>query len=293
MEYPKGWDKNNITKKALIDIFSRYGFLLNQFKNLLIRDFTKYRTIPIIMWLTWLWSSYWTHRALDDFADGDNKLPEWMSMEDFFQSLIHITNNLHLAKSPLELNLRHSIITLSNKLTPQDDPDYIKTLYLQFFEAMKTDYNRRKDGTIFNQEQLDTIIRDSFHSSIEIMLIWIGSKQRISDLWDLWLLQWKMYSLRDLESDLSNNIFNIPLELFLETTLTKEEIKEDINQFVKLEATKKRMINELKICREIIDTIDNIEKDKKAELVVKFITKSWIQKLFPLLYEKYNLIRGI
>lgn len=160
--------------------------------------------------------AYYFCRVIDDYADWDTQIPNWI---DGFPAMVS------LLKSHLVWWQTNSTPALSWEFSLLDElvhslerkgikSDKIKKVVWDFLDWMVLEYERRIGAPkALNRDELMELYDKTFGPSIDITLLLFWSQNTYQDVVEFWRLQWRLYALRDIRTDFSRNMINIPNEV--------------------------------------------------------------------------------
>ncbi len=277
---PRSWVSDFIFKE-IIYISKLFEMILRNSEPSKIKS-------PLVFYLLgFIWSlskeAYFFCRIIDDWGDLDTQLPIWQDFENLISHFIWIINWNEEIKYIYDKILLELIKWLSKKW----DINNVKNALIYFLKSMLVEYNRHAINKycVYTFDELRKFYIDWFSWVIDISLILSWSINSSLDLQDFCLLQWKIYSIRDLELDIRKWIINIPKNIIEEAWIN------DFSNFHDLISNPiviKWIKNEILECEKLIDSLMSINLDKKARKVIEFKIVS-IGSLIERLKLKYSI----
>jgi hypothetical protein len=209
-------------------------------------------------------------RAMDDIADGDAKLPvgfkNYKEFVDYLKVKVEKEDHNVDKGGYVEFLLFSSIHKLANKTTPEE----IRSGINRFLESMYAEYERREMALVLDRKKLDELHTLSFGTSYDIAFIATGSRNRSSDIASLMVAQGRLYALRDLDSDLSMGICNIPSEVMDKAGIGLQQLKDDPEIVGENIVLTKWVGDELREIREFYNSFNDKNLDNKAKLITRY-----------------------
>ena len=140
---------------------------------------------------------------------------------------------------------------------------------MQWFQNMTGVLNKQ----ILTQDKLERLNRESFGSSLDIVLVTIGSSTRAQDVPEIGPVQAKAQGLRDLKTELEKGIYNIPKEVLEMSSLNLENLQQDpdlIDKNQKVQDWIKKEIEEIPI---LLKQLAARKLDLKASILMRFLSR--------------------
>ena len=219
-------------------------------------------------------ASYFFCRHADDFLDGDRKIKG--NPEEYVLKIVEGMKE-RTSDSPKILDLYHYAIEELDKLKERrDDPEQAFARVIHGHSLF--DYDRSKQPTLLSLEELGRYYRDSFEPVLDISMIIAGSRFRGADLLELVHSTGHLYSIRDMKTDLSRNIINIP----------RDEIAKSRIASVDRGITAEQVMDDSHLCRWMYNEVANymgivttFEKDvvSSMEPIAKKVCIPWIKAM--------------
>ncbi|PID83927.1 hypothetical protein CSB09_03790 [Candidatus Gracilibacteria bacterium] len=170
----------------------------------------------------------------------------------------------------------YTLKTAIQKLNLVKGPnDSVEKEFIEYLNAIEKDYNRKNKQEIFPQKELDELYRETFRNSINIALMGfnaplpfkivpkyrkiIPSKNREADIYDLGLLQGKIYALCDFEHEIPKGIINIPKEVFDNCGFNLKSLMQDPVQVWNSEAFVRWVQREMETSSQMITQLESLE----------------------------------
>ena len=170
--------------------------------------------------------------------DGDRHVSD--DHEDYVQNILSAMNTKNGGPQIVEL-YRFAIGHLVNMArADENSEEYFKRVIK---DAMLFDYERAQTRQVLTQEELEKYYNDTFSPVMDLALMIAGSSLRSADLPESVTTQGHIYTIRDIEQDLSQGIINIPAEVLADSGIDvnrpfgKNEVLADPNlsEWVKTE----------------------------------------------------------
>lgn len=218
---------------------------------------------------------YCAGRAVDDVADGQRKLPKQFS--SFSEWVIHLKKIVETggAEVPKGRSVDFLLKRALYRLEPfQEEGDDIKQEFYRFFDAMEVEHNRRINQTVLTKAELKTLNINSFSHVFNLTLIAIGSWVRATDIPEMPPLLGQSYAIRDLETDVSLGICNIPKEILESSGVSFPELREDITPTHTNQGIQAWIAEEVEECKRLITLLDTRKLDLPGKLFVKVFSGS-------------------
>lgn len=240
-------------KKVYIKVIS-FIFMLTEFIclretiNLILRS-SKYWLIVVKMYASSFLNpkkaklfrcAYFFCRNIDDILDRDRDCH--IDRIDYVQEILSHMNGEKKSKLPI-VKLYDYVV---NKLEVIDLNDKPHEDFRNIIEVMLFDYQRSKNSNLLYEKELEEYYKKTFIPVLNLALMISGSKYRGKDILDMSYLQGHLYSIRDLEDDLSSGIINLPKEIISERKVTSDFHKTNfVKQWKKKEIrlVKKKLIS--------------------------------------------------
>ncbi len=167
-------------------------------------------------------AAYCFARLLDDVLDGDR--PTAVDPENYVRRITEEIQSGGFSGSGIADRLGCFVFDRVDRLCRQEDRPSHQILTL--IDAMLFDYERAHTGMLLDSRELHTHHIRTFEAAQNVTLCIAGSDLRASDIPRLAQAQSCLYTLRDLEDDLSRGLVNIPLDVILRA---KEQGAEDMS----------------------------------------------------------------
>lgn len=215
--------------------------------------------------------AYFFCRMIDDCADGDlkpNKLnfPSFLAMINHFRNLLQDESTYFY---PADYLLRDLIIKTNL-------PDVeVKSILLDFLEAMKVEYERRISSQILDERSLLTVHKNSFYPVLQLAFLALNTPYDLEILDQLTLIQSKVYSIQDIKSDLNNGIINLPREVISNSTLDHKILRDPL---VKL-----WIVDQLIMAKDIGDSLLSKDTPPKTKKLIKTLVNPIMKDLDALI----------
>lgn len=174
-------------------------------------------------------AAYFFCRHIDDVLDGDRTDFDGAPVE-YVEAILTAMEEDEGGPSIVEL-YRFSVKHLVDMAKDDEEPK-------QHFErvirdAMLFDHERGKERWILSREELEQYYRDTFEPVMDLALMIAGSELRAANMPESVRTQGHLYSIRDIDDDLSKGIINIPKEeleqsgLDLNEPFTGDDVRND------------------------------------------------------------------
>jgi|GEM_PF-186596 len=152
--------------------------------------------------------TYALAQHLDDVLDGDFKIPG--EPGDYVDAVIGQLDTGNFASTDLG-NLTHCVaVELKNLRSERDEP--LGEL-IELLRVMRFDRERVRRRLLLTREELAEHHRQTFHHSVNLMLIAARAELRAVDAQDLVRAFGWCSTLRDLPEDIEKGLFNIPKDV--------------------------------------------------------------------------------
>jgi len=158
-------------------------------------------------------ATYCLARLLDDVLDGDRQVDG--APEAYVLRLMHDLENAASARRDGAIRLSRFVFTnLKSLAEGEEDPaaDLRALIDLMLF-----DRTRARDRILLREEELLQHHHLTFASILNIALCIVDARIRARELTSLTRAQSILYTIRDLEEDLSRGLVNIPFEVLCES----------------------------------------------------------------------------
>jgi len=152
-------------------------------------------------------ASYFFCRHIDDVLDGDRHVSD--DPKDYVHAILRAMHNESGGPEVVEL-YRFAVGHLIDMAKEGEEPaQHFKRVMK---DAMLFDYERAQTRRVLTREELHRYYDDTFAPVMDLALMIAGSSSRSVDIPESVTTQGHIYSVRDLDQDLSQGIINIPAE---------------------------------------------------------------------------------
>jgi hypothetical protein len=152
-------------------------------------------------------ATYCLARLLDDVLDGDCLVAA--EPETYVQRVLQQARSGCFTTESIASRLGRFVFQNLDRFACQEDQPLQEFIIL--IEAMLFDRERARQRLLLTQKELYTHHRRTFGAALNVALCIGGADTRAPDIPDLIQAQGCLYTLRDLDQDLSRGLVNIPL----------------------------------------------------------------------------------
>ncbi len=223
--------------------------------------------------------AYHFFRMTDNITDKDSPLPDgFANCRDLIEQLkSQVRGELVDKDSDLGF-LLHRTMRKLRRVLPEDE---MRAELIDFLDAMRVENEKIENDSILSEAELATLYKNSFAPAHAVALAAFRSKTKKGELAELAQLQGRIYAVRDLKTELAVGNINIPKETIEICGLTRAELIADPKKTIENPAIQNWIQSELENGARFIENLRAKNLDRKAKLMVKFLTKSiekYIQK---------------
>ncbi len=208
-------------------------------------------------------SAYFFCRHIDDVLDGDRTISE--DPEDYAYAILDSIERGGNKPKIMELyNYAIKNIEPRNGDKPKED-------FKEVINVMIFDYCRSKFGAVFSSEELDDYFNKTFEHVLNLSFMISGSNLRGKDIPEIVSSMGHIYSIRDMETDISRKIINIPSEELqmagINGDISYEKIRNNRYLLDWIDNEILLGLDSLDVCRQKLDNADKASRKVCLPLV--------------------------